>query len=178
MQKPNQAAELHQKLAIERKVLSGASAMLGKLVDENARQTCQVSVIDSQRRIDFLESELAKLSVDTQVLINLTGKGKSGNPQSNSAVFQQRGSSHSPALVGTPEPDRRPSTLNLFGSLLNQLKPSASSPHNSSPHHSTPNSVRGSQTSLHQPDGEVVGKGPLDFMRFGSELTTVCREWF
>jgi hypothetical protein len=58
-----QTAELHQKLAIERKVLSGASAMLGKLVDENARQTCQVSVIDSQRRIDFLESELSRLSV-------------------------------------------------------------------------------------------------------------------
>lgn len=58
-----QIVELHQKLAIERKVWSGASAMLSKLTDENARQTCQVNVIESQRRIDFLQSELARLSL-------------------------------------------------------------------------------------------------------------------
>lgn len=58
-----QRAEIQQKLAIERKVYSGANAMLASLKDENARQTCQVSVIESQRRIDFLESELARLSV-------------------------------------------------------------------------------------------------------------------
>jgi hypothetical protein len=168
----SQSAELNQKLAIERKVLSGASAMLGKLVDENARQTCQVSVIDSQRRIDFLESELAKLFVspiDSQVsnlfiiYPKFGGVGVTSTSPQASNFFNPRRSSMAP---NTPEPEKRPST-NLFGSLLSQLK-------TTSPHTSAQNSPRASQTSIDKPEGEFRGKSALDFMRFGSDLTTVC----
>jgi hypothetical protein len=87
-------------------------------------------------------------------------------PQSSS-LFQPRKSSIMPANSDANE--RRPSTLNLFGSLLNQLK-------SGSPHTSTNNSPRGSQLSINggAVDGEVTGKGALDFIRFGTNLTTVC----
>jgi hypothetical protein len=53
---------------VEKKVKQGAEAMKQMLVDKNALSEVQVSIIESQKRLDFLEIEMlkAKLKKDGQ----------------------------------------------------------------------------------------------------------------
>ncbi len=91
---------------MERKLLEGASAMFSKLVNEDARQQCEVSIFELKNRIDFLEGELRKLE---QV------------PDPQPAQWSQRKSSLQPEMDKTMAPSKSTSNSNLFGSLLSSL---------------------------------------------------------
>ncbi|KAJ3161125.1 Serine/threonine kinase [Geranomyces michiganensis] len=53
--------DLRKKIEIETKCKNGAEHMLRELKDPNALQQCEMNVVDSQRRLDFLNKEMAKL---------------------------------------------------------------------------------------------------------------------
>lgn len=53
--------DLENRIEIEKKVKEGAEHMLASLKDAVVRQQCESNVYDSQRRLDFLYSELNKL---------------------------------------------------------------------------------------------------------------------
>lgn len=92
------------------------------------------------------------------------------NPQSARNNYQRRKSSLLPPSGLDADSSRASGEkLNLFGSLLNQLKSS------SSPTSSPKESPRGSQSSIGPDSGQMQNlsmKSPIDFIRFGSDLTT------
>ncbi|KAJ3010158.1 Serine/threonine kinase [Thoreauomyces humboldtii] len=55
--------DLQKKIEIETKCKDGAQHMLRELKDSNALQQCEMNVVDSQRRLDFLTRELDKLEL-------------------------------------------------------------------------------------------------------------------
>ncbi|KAJ3413318.1 Serine/threonine kinase [Chytridiales sp. JEL 0842] len=83
-------AELTRNIQVERKVFEGASAMYTRLTDKTAKDQCQSSLIESQKRLEFLESELKRLK------LNQGGGGGQGSPQnapSSPQMPQTRGMS-------------------------------------------------------------------------------------
>lgn len=56
-----QIAQLEQKLAVERKVRAGAEGMRLVITDKKALAQMELSLSDSQKRLDFLEGELGKV---------------------------------------------------------------------------------------------------------------------
>lgn len=54
-------AEIAKKTEMEGKILHGAMVMLNALKDKSARDQCEVTVIESKRRLEFLETESTKL---------------------------------------------------------------------------------------------------------------------
>ncbi|KAI3642421.1 hypothetical protein MP228_011976 [Amoeboaphelidium protococcarum] len=58
-----QIAELEKKIAVEKKVKSGAESMKAMLKDKNAKQEIEISINESQKRLDFLEREMQKLKL-------------------------------------------------------------------------------------------------------------------
>ncbi|KAI8848829.1 hypothetical protein BC829DRAFT_206820 [Chytridium lagenaria] len=62
----NRIAELQNKINVENRMLSAARAMIPQLNDQNARDQCEASVIEAQRRLDFLEGELRTLQIGAQ----------------------------------------------------------------------------------------------------------------
>eukprot|EP00158_Paraphelidium_tribonemae_P008815 Partr_v1_DN28692_c0_g1_i1_m49927 putative protein kinase c len=56
-----QIAELEKKIGVERKVKLGAESMRNMLKDKNARGEIEVSIAESQKRLDFLQGEMDKL---------------------------------------------------------------------------------------------------------------------
>ncbi|RKO97375.1 hypothetical protein CAUPRSCDRAFT_10947 [Caulochytrium protostelioides] len=63
--------------------------MRKQLTDANARETCQMNMVEAQRRVDFLESELARLS--------LSGGGGPGGGGSADSLGTAASASASPA---------------------------------------------------------------------------------
>ncbi|KAH6565313.1 hypothetical protein BASA50_008961 [Batrachochytrium salamandrivorans] len=55
--------DVQEKLKKERMVLDGATRMLAVQTQANARQMVEISVVEAQKRIEFLESELGKLII-------------------------------------------------------------------------------------------------------------------
>lgn len=53
--------DLRSRIEIEKKCKDGAENMLQNLKDPSALQQCQLNVLESQRRLDFLSGEMTKL---------------------------------------------------------------------------------------------------------------------
>ncbi|ORY24440.1 kinase-like protein [Rhizoclosmatium globosum] len=53
-----QIADISAKIEVERKVLTGASAMYRQLADPQAREACEANMVESKRRLEYLEGLL------------------------------------------------------------------------------------------------------------------------
>ena len=177
-------AELLSKISIEQKVFEGASQMLQKLSDKNARDQCEMNVIESRRRLEFLESEYAKLTV-----VQSPKHGQSDSappaplPKTNfasmehlhfkqSSVSSEQSSWRNKSMESLAAPGTKTSRLNSFISnikgSIHSLRPS----HIGSPLDSlTPQrDARGSITSLNTiDDGPLTG---FNALKFNSALTS------
>jgi hypothetical protein len=58
-----QISELEKKIAVENKVKEGAVAMKAMLKDKNALTEVEVSISESEKRLEFLQRELQKLTL-------------------------------------------------------------------------------------------------------------------
>ncbi|RKO88225.1 hypothetical protein BDK51DRAFT_24558, partial [Blyttiomyces helicus] len=153
-------ADLLTKVAIERKVRDGALAMLEKLTDENARQQCEMNVVESDRRIDFLEGELRKLQL-RQATAGSVDTVPAGPP---TPIYASRSSSLEDDVSGggmraSPHPVRSSSSgsgifENLVGAFGGRQNPSSAGP--------SPRSSAVEMTFIMLPD----------HLRFTTQITT------
>ncbi|KAI9202644.1 uncharacterized protein BJ171DRAFT_512805 [Polychytrium aggregatum] len=61
MSSDSRLAELQSKWEVENKIREGAEQMLKKITDRNASEVCESNLLESQRRLSYLENEMKKL---------------------------------------------------------------------------------------------------------------------
>ncbi|KAJ3207761.1 Serine/threonine kinase [Dinochytrium kinnereticum] len=81
---------------VENRLLDAAKSMISQLNDQNARDQCEASVIESQRRLEFLEGELKALQLGTQSVSSAFSNN------SNATSMSAGGSQPSPPPATSP----------------------------------------------------------------------------
>ena len=56
-------SDVQSRIEVEKACKQGAENMIAKLKDENARQQCEQTILESERRIHYLSNELCKLQI-------------------------------------------------------------------------------------------------------------------
>ncbi|KAI8926555.1 kinase-like domain-containing protein [Entophlyctis helioformis] len=149
--------DVNEKLKKERMVLDGATRMLAVQTQPSARQMVQISVVEAQRRIEFLEGELRKLQLKrspgdasdaASLASGIGGKGHDGSSSGRTSVFtasEVRG-----VPVGTAPANSTVAGITVLGG-------SASS----------------SMSSLGGPDeaSSTTAETHFDYVRFGTAIT-------
>ncbi|KAJ3224500.1 Serine/threonine kinase [Clydaea vesicula] len=183
--------ELIQKIQIEKKLGEGAQQMLKKLTDPDAKQLCQLNLLQSQQKIEFLETELKKLSLkinksnpDTTSTLNLSSGNLNPNPyarRESSLIDDEYSDSH---IQPSPS-DKKNSNSSIFSSLLssfgkkdksnkiNNVASSTSSINSSSGRSSvnvSHNVHEQNLTPTNEPKIECVTN--LDYLKVNTTLTT------
>jgi hypothetical protein len=75
--------QLYKKIEIERKILHGAKNMGSQLTDPNVIEVCNLKILESQKRLQFLESEMQKLILQQNNISNTAArKSETTNPKS------------------------------------------------------------------------------------------------
>jgi hypothetical protein len=113
------------KIAIEKKVYDGAAAMFAKLNDKNAKEQCEMNMIESQRRMDFLQAELSKIHAKRPSSLNLADIA--AIPEVRLSTVESSSSMDSIHKVARPSQANSPG---IFGNLLstfNKARTSVSS---------------------------------------------------
>ncbi|KAJ3401844.1 hypothetical protein CcCBS67573_g05506 [Chytriomyces confervae] len=149
-----QIADISAKIEVERKVLQGASAMYRQLADPQAREACEANMVESKRRLEYLEGMLRDV-VAGSMLQQPQGKVQMLNgpqiPPRSSSGSQQ--SIHTPALQAS-------SVANLFkfgrAASADQVAPTGSGS-------MTPQIVAAGSGAVHT---------AFDLLKYGSAITT------
>ncbi|KAI8838210.1 kinase-like domain-containing protein [Chytriomyces cf. hyalinus JEL632] len=149
-----QIADISAKIEVERKVLQGASAMYRQLADPQAREACEANMVESKRRLEYLEGMLRDV-VAGSMLQQPQGKLQMLNgpqiPPRSSSGSQQ--SIHSSALQAS-------SVANLFkfgrAASADQVAPTGSGS-------MTPQIVAAGSGAVHT---------AFDLLKYGSAITT------
>ncbi|KAI9105929.1 kinase-like domain-containing protein [Phlyctochytrium arcticum] len=168
--------DLKNRIEIEKKCKEGAEHMLQELKDPNARQTCEMNVYDSMRRLDFLTKQLRKLEgrkdgglTDSSLALDGNSNGDDF-PSRNTSIRDKRNSDPGSYQESPPNESNRPSiaesrsgrlslTASMLGAILSTLGVRGRSGH------STPRSTTASSAS------SLSSMVPPDFATGGSALT-------
>ncbi|KAJ3149573.1 Serine/threonine kinase [Geranomyces variabilis] len=133
--------DLRKKIEIETKCKNGAEHMLRELKDPNALQQCEMNVVDSQRRLDFLNKEMVKLQSRKRAALAAAGiavpdsaDGNGGGaadddyiPQGMQKRHSDPGSIKETASILLEEPPRPAAsgrmsmTAHMLGAILSSL---------------------------------------------------------
>ncbi|KAJ3386805.1 Serine/threonine kinase [Lobulomyces angularis] len=117
--------DLIQRIQIEKKLVEGAQQMLKKLTDSDAKQLCHLNLIQSQQKVEFLETELKKLTIK----FDKTTPDSASTPFPSSAVSNTSTGKESilnnEKFVDTTEQsvcnEKKPSNSTVFGNLLSSF---------------------------------------------------------
>ncbi|KAI8620657.1 kinase-like domain-containing protein [Chytriomyces sp. MP71] len=163
-----QIAEISQKIEVERKVLQGASAMYRQLADPQAREACEANMVESKRRLEYLESMLRDVvasagnSPRPPPQASLGGGFHSPNIPPRSSSGSQH-SLHHAASPGAPG-----SQSGSVGNLFNKFGRAASA--------DLLNSGGGGLSGAMTPSLAAAGSGGIrttfDLMKYGSAITS------
>ncbi|KAJ3030437.1 UNVERIFIED_CONTAM: Serine/threonine kinase [Siphonaria sp. JEL0065] len=117
-----QIAEISGKIEVERKMLQGAQTMYRQLNDAPSREACEANMVDSKRRLEYLEGLLRDA-----VGLSMASQSPRPSPKPPQAISLAGGSSSSgggPPLPAIPPRSHSNSASNL--SAPPTLSPSAS----------------------------------------------------
>ncbi|KAJ3079706.1 Serine/threonine kinase, partial [Quaeritorhiza haematococci] len=114
-------ADLQTKIAIERKVKEGASTMLRNLKDKNAREQCEVNIMESQRRLDFMEGELRKLQ--SKLTSSPAGGSSPGHSREGSNSYGNGGNGNPwPTYATQPRSTSLATSSSVLDSLMTTMQ--------------------------------------------------------
>ncbi|KAJ3327790.1 Serine/threonine kinase [Blyttiomyces sp. JEL0837] len=77
----SQLADINTRMTVEKKMLEAAQAMFRQLRDQNARDQCEANIVESQKRLDFLENKHREL---------MAAAAGGGQPQPQQQYQQQQ----------------------------------------------------------------------------------------
>ncbi|KAJ3217237.1 Serine/threonine kinase [Dinochytrium kinnereticum] len=153
--------EISSKIEIEKKCKDGAQNLLSKLLDRNAIQQCEMTLLESQKRLDFLEDQLRRLYIKKE------RPGGSMEERSMSAKNDGSAGQYSNMYTSRPTPSKRlsdPTPPNIYNSGYSLANVS----HNSSINNAGSGHASHKNTLSYHPSSSV-GPG----VNFGSSTAAV-----
>ncbi|KAJ3094878.1 Serine/threonine kinase, partial [Physocladia obscura] len=140
-----QIADITAKIEVERKVLQGASSMYRQLEDPQAREACEANMVDSKRRLEYLEGRLRDVALAFSSQPS-PASATTGPATPNNNNYQPIDSSNF-SKSRTPSTANSQSNLYTTYSNVTGTSPSTQNLHTHSFHHHDAFSVGGSSSN-------------------------------
>ncbi|KAJ3378379.1 Serine/threonine kinase [Entophlyctis sp. JEL0112] len=172
-------ADITGKIEVEKKVLHGATLMFRQLSDLQAREACEASMVETKRRLEYLEGMLrdavaSSMNVQNSPIPPHHNMRHLATPNPAVGALGSARINHgsSPVLFESPSLGKRSqqnSFVNIFGRSTNGL---GNTPHASSYRDLFGNENSGIPPQISpQPPGSNVAT-TLDLLKYGNSITT------
>ncbi|KAJ3203955.1 Serine/threonine kinase [Entophlyctis luteolus] len=172
-------ADITGKIEVEKKVLHGATLMFRQLSDLQAREACEASMVETKRRLEYLEGMLrdavaSSMNVQSSPIPPHHNMRHLATPNPAVGALGSARINHgsSPVLFESPSLGKRSqqnSFVNIFGRSTNGL---GNTPHASSYRDLFGNENSGIPPQISpQPPGSNVAT-TLDLLKYGNSITT------